>query len=343
MHASLINAILLTIKNHNNKPQGNGMNIIPFKLIQQDQHMLVQFTENLNTSINRIAQKSSQHLEALAKLGEQLSGKISWQDVNSVELAIIDYYDEQSIITEWQRRLADINRLPKNLQTFYQGQEQESDPDKLRVLLTHLITDLQWRRESKRIIRAHQGQMRTKIVMFFLLSFALFFSPTIFKLFFGLEFSNLRLYYIFTAATSGILGAAFSQLTSLQSKFSDITLEQTQAINQASYILARSIVGAGAGLIMFYLLQAGLLSGVFFPEFIQTSADLATIQSQAVTSNENYTNSISQAIEFNYNIGTLAQPPQGLSLLIIWCLLAGFSEKLIPGILNNKSKSLDEK
>ncbi|WP_157035354.1 hypothetical protein [Psychromonas ingrahamii] len=43
-------------------------------------------------------------------------------------------------------------------------------------------------------------------------------------------------------------------------------------------------------------------------------------------------------MESSYAIGTLVQPAQGLSLLIVWCLLAGFSEKMIPGILTRKAK-----
>ncbi|MDX1343848.1 MAG: hypothetical protein R3227_15875 [Reinekea sp.] len=310
------------------------------RLIQRDQHMLIQFTENLQTTINRLMSRNTERAEPLEKLKNQLSGKMSWQDVNSVEVATVDFLDEPALMAEWQRRLAEVEFLPAHLQQFYKSKIDETDTQVIRSYLIQLITDIQWRRESKRIMRAHQGQMRTKVVALFLLSFVLFFTPTLCRAVFGFEFTNLRLYYLFTAATAGILGSSFSQLTSLQSKFAHATLDQMQAINKVGYILARATVGAGAGLTMFYLLQSGLLSGAFFPEFIQDSAELAAIVNAASTPSS--TLAVSQAIEFSYEIGTLAHPPQGLSLLIVWCILAGFSEKLIPGILNNKAKKLEE-
>ncbi|ODS22412.1 hypothetical protein AB835_14290 [Candidatus Endobugula sertula] len=184
--------------------------------------------------------------------------------------------------------------------------------------------------------------MRKKIVGLFLFSFVLFFTPTLFRALFSFEFDNLRLYYIFTAATSGILGATFSQLTSIQSRVQSANLDQVRAMSQFGYIMARAMVGAGAGLIMFYLLQSGLLSGAFFPEFIHTVSDLDKFQGMIVTTTVDPVQALSQKIETKLAVGTLARPAQGLSLLIVWCLLAGFSEKLVPGILNNKAKYLQE-
>jgi hypothetical protein len=101
------------------------------------------------------------------------------------------------------------------------------------------------------------------------------------------------------------------------------------------------MVGAGAGLIMFYLVQSGLLSGAFFPKFIHTVAELESFRSELANAGSlvlSNAQGVSQAIESTLSIGTLAQPAEGLSLLIVWCLLAGFSEKMIPGILNKKAK-----
>jgi hypothetical protein len=168
-----------------------------------------------------------------------------------------------------------------------------------------------------------------------------FFLPTICRIVFNVEFDNLRLYYLFTAASSGILGAAFSQLTSIQSRVQLANLDQVRAMSQMGYIIARAMVGAGAGLIMFYLVQSGLLSGAFFPVFIHTAEELAGYQSELLASAieiTKHTYNVSQSIEATLGVGTLARPGEGMSLLIVWCLLAGFSEKMIPGILNNKAK-----
>ncbi len=310
-------------------------------LMKREQYMLNQFCHTLQAKVSRLASNDPSLEDTLAPFEQLLKGELSWSDANRIELALVDYYDDITLVTEWKRQLADVNRLSDHLKSFYLAQESETSTQVLRALLSRLVADLHWAKESKRVIRYNEGQMRRKIVAVFLCSFVLFFSPTILRMLFGIEFENLRLYYIFTAATSGIVGACFSQLTSIQARVQAANLDQVRAMSQLGYILARAMVGAGAGLIMFYLVQSGLLSGAFFPEFIHTVADLDQFQSElapAATQAVANANGVTQQIESSLAIGTLARPAQGLSLLIVWCLLAGFSEKMIPGILNNKAK-----
>jgi hypothetical protein len=258
-----------------------------------------------------------------------------------VELALVDYYDGVTLLTEWRRRQADVVSVPRHLSVFYKEQQQETDVSVLRVLMSRLVPDLQWVVESKRVVRFNESRMRRNVVALFLCAFILFFTPTIARIFFGAEFENLRFYYIFTAATAGIMGAMFNQLTSIQSRVSAATIEQVRAMSKLGYIAARAVVGGGAGLIMFYLVQSGLLSGVFFPKFIHTLEELVQYKQDFVALSEN-SYGISQAIESFYGIGTLVQPAQGLSLLIVWCLVAGFAEKMIPGVLKKKAQQAND-
>jgi hypothetical protein len=306
------------------------------QLIQREQYLLNQFYQSLRAVIRRLTGDGAAS-ESLLTLEKELDADLSWATANRVELALVDHYDEVSLTTEWRRRLAEIGGLPANVSAFYQEQMQETNIVVLRSLMSRLVSDLQWVIESKRVIRFNEFRMRKNIVLMFLGAFVLFFTPTIARISFGLEFENLRFYYIFTAATSGILGATFSQLTSIQSRVQAASIDQVRAMSQLGYILARSVVGAGAGLIMFYLMQSGLLSGAFFPAFIHTAEALLQHQ-QGLDELSKNAYGISQAIESSYGIGTLVQPAQGLSLLIVWCLLAGFSEKMIPGILTRKAK-----
>lgn len=311
------------------------------QLMRREQYMLNQFRNNLQITIERLCTANADQASALQLLADRLQKEaLSWSTVNQIEQALVAYYDEVSLDTEWQRQLSAVDRLPAQVAQFYTSHANTTCANKQRTLLLTLIKDIQWARESKRVIRFNENEMRRKTVALFLCSFVLFFSPTISRVFFNFEFDNLRLYYIFTAASSGILGAAFSQLTSIQSRVQGATREQVGAMSQLGYILARAMVGAGAGLIMFYLLQSGLLSGAFFPEFIHSVAELEmaknelTIEGSAILANSH---GVSQGVESSLSIGTLVRPAEGLSLLVVWCLIAGFAEKMIPGILNKKS------
>jgi hypothetical protein len=307
------------------------------QLIHREQYLLNQHYQNLRAVIRRLADKETTASDPLIRLENELDADLSWATANRVELAVVEHYDDISLVTEWRRRLAEVDNLPAELSVFYSEQREETSIAVLRSLMSRLVSDLQWVIESKRVVRFNESRMRRNVVTMFLCAFVLFFTPTISRIFFNMEFENLRFYYIFTAATAGILGATFSQLTSIQSRVQAATIDQVRAMSQLGYILARAVVGAGAGLIMFYLVQSGLLSGAFFPAFIQTAEELLQYQ-QAVDVLSKNISGISQAIESSYGIGTLAQPAQGLSLLIVWCLLAGFSEKMIPGILTKKAK-----
>jgi hypothetical protein len=311
------------------------------QLMRREQYMLSQFRNNLQVTIERLCAASPDQASALQLFNDHLNeGELSWSTVNHVEQALVAYYDEVSLETEWQRQLSAIDRLPTQVAQFYMDHAETANPDKQRTLLLTLIKDIQWARESKRVIRFNENTMRRKTVTLFLCSFVLFFSPTITRVFLNFEFDNLRLYYIFTAASAGILGAAFSQLTSIQSRVQGASRDQVNAMSQLGYILARAMVGAGAGLIMFYLLQSGLLSGAFFPEFIHSAAELEVAKSElTIIGSSILANShgVSQGVESSLSIGTLVRPAEGLSLLVVWCLIAGFSEKMIPGILNKKS------
>lgn len=314
---------------------------------QQELHMLNQYKASVVAALSGL-KKTPELSKTAEQLSQTLKAESSWSEVNKAEIALVDFYDSVTLRTEWARRLAERHLLPAHLREFYNKVEEDQDDANIRALLSRLLTDLHWQRESRRVIRSIETQMRSNIAWFFMASFVLFFLPTLLRVTIDVQFDNLRLYYLFTAATSGILGAAFSQLTSIHSRVSTATIDQVKSMSKVGYILARSMVGAGAGLIMFYLLQSGILIGSVFPEFIQDSAQLAqVVQSMspppaaegALQSGAEF-QGISQHIENQYDIGTLVRPPQGLSLLIIWCLLAGFSEKLIPGILNKKGKKL---
>lgn len=317
------------------------------QMVRREEYMLRQFYSNLQTRINRLAVQGAISADQLSEIQTKLEcPPQTWSEAYQIELALVEYMDDSSLEVEWQRRLAEKDLLRKNLSAYYECNKSETNIDKLRYLLGRLLSDLQWAKESRRVIRLNETSMRGKVVLMFIASFILYFMPTISRVLFDVEFTNLRVYYIYTAASAGLLGATFSQLTSIQTRVQQASLEQVRAMGKMGYIIARSLVGAGAGLIMFYLLQSGLLSGAFFPEFIQEAAQVDNYQSNlasSVVQEQANTQGISQQIETVLAVGTLARPAQGLSLLIVWCLLAGFSEKLIPGILNNKAKSVQEK
>ncbi len=111
-------------------------------------------------------------------------------------------------------------------------------------------------------------------------------------------FDNFHL--LILAGLAGTWGAAFSMLGSLQSR---LTVAEPDALNlmrPGAIFLSRALIGAGAGCVLLFFIRSGLLGGGAFSKLETLDATHA---------------------------------PKALALLIIWCFIAGFSERLVPGIL----------
>jgi len=122
---------------------------------------------------------------------------------------------------------------------------------------------------------------------------------------------KIHLHYAVTALMAGGMGACFSMLISLKERIEMVTLQELDNIHSLHFIVTRIITGVGAALICYYFFRADLLSGSLFPDF----RDKDEI---SLTSKSFFT-------------------------LIIWCFIAGFSEKLVPSILIKTEAQVDKK
>ena len=113
------------------------------------------------------------------------------------------------------------------------------------------------------------------------------------------------------ATCAGGLGATFSMLTGL-STFGHYRLKDLQLVHRFNYLLIRSFSGVCAAVVLYFFIQAQLLSGGAFPELPVTLVEGAHIST-------------------TYN---------NVSVMILWCFIAGFSEKLVPGLMNRAAKQL---
>jgi hypothetical protein len=88
------------------------------QLIQSEQYLLNQFCQNLRAVIHRLIEKDDALQEPLNRLDSELDTGFSWATANRVELALVDYYDGVTLLTEWRRRQADVVSLPSHYLYF---------------------------------------------------------------------------------------------------------------------------------------------------------------------------------------------------------------------------------
>ena len=246
----------------------------------------------------------------IARLGERLARSKSWENIYQTALLGIPLLSDVELDDAIAKRLIEIRPLvPQPIQDHYrQVSERDRERPAREMLLASLIEELHRYRtlERNRSFYATVTRIRTGSV--FVVAFFAFFLPglvpdTLAGLIHGfIPGAPTRPGNVLTVISSGFLGAAFSMLVNLDARLHGMSLDDLRMMSRFSSIAVRVIIGMGASVILYYFLQAGILTGPLLPEF-----DFA-------------------------NDGVV-QGKKNLALLIIASFLAGFSERLVPSIL----------
>ena len=114
-------------------------------------------------------------------------------------------------------------------------------------------------------------------------------------------------YLLVLAGLAGAWGASFSLLIGLKKRMEESSVNDLKLMGHRSTLYSRPLIGGGAALILFFFVAAGLLAGSLFPDFSGTDRTI-----------------------------------QNLALLVVLSFIAGFSEKLVPGLLARTEGRISE-
>jgi hypothetical protein len=220
----------------------------------------------------------------------------------------------------------------------------------LRTLLLDILEESHWTAQRKFFSRPIAKSATNKIVWVGLASFVLLILPyiVIFALVFFAK-DNLPLerwpwVALYTALTAGLFGAFFSRLMYIQSWGSQLSLSELKNAREFSTLFLRGSVGMCGALVVFFFLQSNIVSGNLFPNFEQIgfrqvdvpiAERVPTANADATDLNPDETVRPPPALR-------LVLPTPAFALLVIWCFLAGFSERLVPTILSSTETTLSE-
>lgn len=273
----------------------------------------------------------------------------AWNEAYSLERMMSLLEPVGTLITEIRRRLEEaanegVSAEPRLRAAFALTEKQALDSSKsppklrqgelpsLRMLLLDVLEETHWTYQRKFHARPIQKNATVKIVSLGLLSFLLTVAPYI--LIFGLSYrgSNAAATWtglpLYSALTAGLFGSFFSRLLFMQSYANSLSMDELRNARQLVSIFLRGSVGMCGALIVFFFLQSGIISANFFPKFAQMGLSEYYVALGA-----------DHAIKYAPNLHTIL-PNENLALLIVWCFLAGFSERLVPSILSSTESTL---
>ncbi len=295
-----------------------------------------QFRITLKASLSKIEDDATEPPPGALQRCRELLGKDpddwSWSDAYEVEQLLVQLFDDATLQTELERRLLEARWvLRATIQDWYEQAAKTESVEKRRTVLLRLINDLQWkytRNEDKRELGKAITVRTAEIFVGAILLFGAMI--TLSKTF--TEINDFR-FQILLAGLAGAWGASFSMLTSLKTLLAASSADELKMARSWALLFARVLTGMGAALILYFFLTADLLSGGVFP-------DIQKISDYSVAS-AGKTSSVKDGAPDPAGSGE-DDASGSVALLIVWCFLAGFSEKLVLSLLSKTEAKVSE-
>lgn len=265
-------------------------------------------------------------------LGGRRSGR-TWQKAYTAQQLVAAILPEPYARAELIKNYAEICEKQPGKKIVYETHmsdlKAQWDNDLARAILIRMLNDNQWYNSQKYQIRHMTTKYYIRLIYIFV-SIALLFFMT-------LAFLPAFLVWIQSATTdsprwgfagfmymlvAGFVGSSFSMLTSQRQAVRVRSIEAMAVLSGLPMILLRLMVGAGAAAILYFFFEAGLIGGAVFPKL----GAIGFSSMNGETPASNYWSMV---------------PNKDLSLLMIWGVLAGFSEKLVSTMLARVDKSME--
>jgi hypothetical protein len=280
-----------------------------------------QFYVTLRAQLVRIEDHSPPESGALQRVRDLLAPgrRPRWSECYEVEQLMVSLLDETALKTELELRLVEAhdNLKRAGLLAYYEREVNHPNIDAAgrRVLLARLLDDLQWRYTVQEGKRRFSKSLTTRTSMAFLVALAAFCLLAALAYLGRWVFNTGDIRLLYACGVVGAWGATFSMLTGLQGTIEKSAIYDLNVMRSMTMVTARALVGAGAACILYLFFHSGFIAGSAFPN---------------LTGSESCRDGTAGCLKMSM-----------VALLMVWCFVAGFSEKLVPGLLARAERKAD--
>jgi hypothetical protein len=298
-----------------------------------------QFYVTLRAYVARLSKQDEERAPKAFRQIEELlrkEGRPSWSDAYQIEQLLVDLFDERSLEVELQSRLleAESNLRPALAAHYVKQAGTVKMPGERRALLGRLVNDLQWRYTVDEVKRTYSKEITKLTGLIFIVAIGMFAVAILgAALFWEILTRTHEATPLLLAGLAGGWGAGFSMLASLKSRLDAAELNDLKLMKSRWILWSRPLIGVGAACILYFFLVSGLLGGAAFPDLRRDSLSThgpAATPWGGETMGENRPASGAAAAT---GAAPIESPRSGLALLVVWCFIAGFSERLVPALL----------
>jgi hypothetical protein len=285
----------------------------------------------------------------------------AWNELHRLERILALAEPKENLLGEIQRRLNDLDdeamasaarsrtRFETLRETYLDTTEKKppivkDDGEKvLRSFLLELVEEIQYFHTREHSLRPLKKKLAVRIAFIGLLAFTAMLYPYLHAYWNIWYSSNDELSLegwaslpLYTAVTAGLFGACFSRLHFLQAHWDEIPYGEINEALDTSAITLRACVGMTGAVIVFFFLQSGVVGGGgLVPDFSKLGVDHSHFPILPPAQDPNKLGDL-DVLPLH-----LFLPNKQLALLIVWSFLAGFSERLVPSILESSEGTVN--
>lgn len=269
-----------------------------------------------------------------------------WPDIYEAQKIIAHLTPDGALNAALEREIIEADGLKidttQTRQRIRMAAPDGPDAEEKRAYLGILVSDVQWERKKRFARRTLRACYVERVCYLTFLVGSIFLGGLIWTVYandpkhdlFAFVSENLRYPGLIIAIASGILGAWFSMLVSIDKRLSGLTLDELRVAQHITSLAGRLIFGAASAVIFYFLLQSGLFSAEILPNI----SEIGFEQKNLPTNNEPSLRDL--AISGEIDSATASWLPKAdLCLLIVWGVLCGFSEKLVPAALTRHAET----